>query len=68
MAERTTKPTLDERTQRLMDYQRILGSFARTGSEPFSVQRLLQHAIALASGATKIRHVKILRYRPDHGD
>ncbi len=68
MAKRTREPSPDSSAQRLLDYQRILGAFARTGSEGLSPQRLMQYATALASGATKIRHVKVLRYRPDRGD
>ena len=68
MAKRTREPSPESSAQRLLDYQRILGAFARTGSEGLSLQRLMQYATALVSGATKIRHVKVLRYRPDRGD
>jgi hypothetical protein len=68
MAKRTTEPTLDNRAQRLMDYQRILGSFASTGSEPF-----FRPAFVAACDSTRVRCDQDQardkpRYRPGHGD
>lgn len=54
--------------ERLRTYQRILGALARFGAEASGLSSLLQHASALVSGATHIRHVKVLRYRPDEAD
>ena len=49
-------------------YQRALAAFARIVGEAYSEQRLLQNAAAQVARVTHIRHVKILRYRPDQGD
>ncbi len=51
-----------------LSYQRALATFTRIVSEADSEQRLLQNAAAQVSGIMHIRHVKVLRYRPDHGD
>ena len=49
-------------------YQRALASFTPIVDEADSEQRLLQNAAAQVARITNIRHVKILRYRPDRGD
>jgi two-component sensor histidine kinase len=49
-------------------YQRALATFTRIASEAESEQRLLQNAAAQVARVTHIRHVKVLRYRPDRGD
>ena len=49
-------------------YQRSLATFTRIVSEAESEQRLLQNAAAQVARITHIRHVKVLRYRPDQGD
>ena len=51
-----------------LSYQRALATFTRIVSEADSDQRLLQNAAAQVARVTHIRHVKVLRYRPDHGD
>ena len=51
-----------------LSYQRALATFTRIVDEPDSVPRLLQNAAAQVARITHIRHVKILRYRPDKGD
>ena len=51
-----------------LDYQRALATFARIVAEADSDQRLLQNAVAQVARVTHIRHVKLLRYRPDRGD
>ncbi|GGC47673.1 histidine kinase dimerization/phosphoacceptor domain -containing protein [Chelatococcus reniformis] len=52
----------------LLQYQRALASFSRVASEAISPERLAQHACAQISSVTRIRHVKVLKYRPDAGD
>jgi two-component sensor histidine kinase len=42
--------------------------FTRIVDEPASVPGLLQNAAAQVARITHIKHVKILRYRPDRGD
>ncbi len=54
--------------QKALAYQRALASFTRIVDEPDSVQRLLQNAVAQVARVTHIKHVKVLRYRPDQGD
>ena len=49
-------------------YQRALATFTRIVGEADSEQRLLQNAAAQVARITNIRHVKVLRYRPDQGD
>ena len=49
-------------------YQRALATFTRIVGEAESEARLLQNAAAQVSRITHIRHVKVLRYRPDQGD
>lgn len=51
-----------------VSYQRALATFTRIVGEADSEQRLLQNAAAQVARITHIRHVKVLRYRPDHGD
>jgi hypothetical protein len=51
-----------------LSYQRALATFTRIVGEADSEQRLLQNATAQISRITHIRHVKVLRYRPDQGD
>jgi two-component sensor histidine kinase len=65
---RSSKPSPDETIRRLAEYQRILGALSRFGTEAATTTRLLQHACALVARATRIRHVKALRYRPDQAD
>ena len=54
--------------QKALNYQSALAMFTRIVNEPDSVQRLLQNCVAQVARITHIRHVKILRYRPDKGD
>jgi len=49
-------------------YQSALATFTRIVSEADSQTRLLQNAVAQVARITHIRHVKLLRYRPDQGD
>jgi two-component sensor histidine kinase/putative methionine-R-sulfoxide reductase with GAF domain len=51
-----------------LDYQRALATFTRIAAESETVQGLLQNTTAQVSRVTHIRHVKVLRYRPDRGD
>jgi two-component sensor histidine kinase len=51
-----------------LSYQRALATFTRIVAEADSEQRLLQNAVAQVARITHIRHVKVLRYRADHGD
>jgi two-component sensor histidine kinase len=54
--------------QKALAYQRALATFTRIVAEADSEQRLLQNAAAQVARVTHIRHVKVLRYRPDRGD
>ena len=54
--------------QKALNYQRALATFTRIVDEPASVPGLLQNAAAQVARVTHIKHVKILRYRPDRGD
>lgn len=47
---------------------RILLDFGRIALEDLEVHSLLQRAVAQAARGTGIRHAKIVRYRPEHGD
>jgi two-component sensor histidine kinase/putative methionine-R-sulfoxide reductase with GAF domain len=51
-----------------LSYQRSLATLTRIVGEADSDQRLLQNAAAQVARVTHIRHVKVLRYRPDQGD
>ena len=51
-----------------LNYQRALATFTRIVNETDSEARLLQNAVAQVARITHIGHVKVLRYRPDHGD
>jgi len=53
---------------RSLHYQRALASFTRIAGERLSAKRLMQNTTAQVSRVTHIRHVKIMRYRPDVGD
>ena len=61
-------PDSEPKLQRLLQYQRALASFSRVAGGIMASDRLMQYATAQVSGLTHIRHVKIMRYRPDHGD
>jgi len=54
--------------KRLREYQRALAAFSRVASEVLPTERLLHYVTAQVSRVTHIRHVKVMRYRPDHGD
>jgi two-component sensor histidine kinase len=54
--------------QKALNYQRALAMFTRIVDEPASVPGLLQNAAAQVARITHIKHVKVLRYRPDRGD
>jgi len=54
--------------QKALSYQRALAVFTRIVDQPASVPGLLQNAAAQVARITHIKHVKILRYRPDRGD
>jgi len=51
-----------------LGYQQALSTFARIVGEAADAQRLLQNAAAQVARITHIKHVKVLRYRPDQGD
>ncbi len=51
-----------------MSRWRILLDFGRIALEDLEVQSLLQRAVAQVSRGTGIRHAKVARYRPEHGD
>ena len=54
--------------QKALSYQRALATFTRIVDEPTSFAGLLQNTVAQVARITHIRHVKVLRYRPDVGD
>lgn len=54
--------------ERMHDYQRALASFSRVAAETLPLERLLHHVAAQVSHVTHIRRVKVMCYRPDHGD
>jgi two-component sensor histidine kinase len=54
--------------EKALSYQRALATFTRIVDESASVPGLLQNATAQVARVTHIKHVKILRYRPDRGD
>jgi two-component sensor histidine kinase len=58
----------DARTARLLEYQQALAGFCRVAGETLPLDRLLHHATAQASRVTHVRHVKVMRYRPDRAD
>jgi two-component sensor histidine kinase len=58
----------DDKLKRVLAYQRALAAFSQTAGSVLEPARLMQHATAQVSGLTHIRHVKVLRYRPDLGD
>jgi two-component sensor histidine kinase/putative methionine-R-sulfoxide reductase with GAF domain len=55
-------------SKRLHEYQRALAAFSRVASEVVPTERLLHYVTAQVSRVTHIRHVKVMRYRPDRGD
>jgi two-component sensor histidine kinase len=55
-------------SHKALGFQRALATFTRIVSEADSELRLLQNATAQVARITHIRHVKLLRYRPDQGD
>jgi two-component sensor histidine kinase len=68
MAKKASTSFPREREQRLLDYQRITTALARIGAEALPRDRLLHHVTALVSSATRIKRVKIMRYRADRSD
>ena len=62
------KPSNPSDGERALDYQRALASFSRMVGEPMSRERLMQNTVAQVSRVTGIRHVKVMRHRPDVGD
>jgi two-component sensor histidine kinase/putative methionine-R-sulfoxide reductase with GAF domain len=58
----------DPALAKLFDYQRALASFSQVASGELPPQRLLHHATAQVSRLTHIKHVKVMRYRPDKAD
>ena len=68
MPKKSAPSSLTEREQRVLDYQRITTALARIGSEALTREKLLHHATALVSRVTHVKRVKVMRYRPDHGD
>ncbi|RAI43435.1 sensor histidine kinase [Rhodoplanes roseus] len=55
----------DERSR---EYLRAITGFTRFASETVTPDRLMQHAVAQVSRVTDVGHVKVLRYRAEHGD
>src|SRR5215218_635844 len=63
-----TRPSSVIDPEKALGYQRTLATFTRIVDEPAAMPGLLQNAVAQVSRITHIKHVKILRYRPDRGD
>src|SRR5215218_7487497 len=63
-----TAPDPDPDLKRLLEYQRGLAAFARTAGAVMPPERLMQHVTAQVSGLIRVKHVKVMRYRPDTGD
>src|SRR3954468_7634067 len=61
-------PSLEERVVRMHDYQHALAALSRAASESLPPDRLMHYVTAQVSRVTHIRHVKVMRYRPDRGD
>jgi two-component sensor histidine kinase/putative methionine-R-sulfoxide reductase with GAF domain len=55
-------------TGRAIAYQQALAAFTRLVGEAATVERLMHTTVAQVSRVTDIRHVKIMRYRPESGD
>src|SRR4051812_13044733 len=68
MPKKSTLSPLTEREQRVLEYQRIITALARMGSEALTREKLLHHATALVSRVTRVKRVKVMRYRPDQSD
>lgn len=58
----------DEDETRLAEYLRALSGLSRISSELLEEERLLLHVCGVVSGVTHIKHVKVMKYRPDDGD
>ena len=63
-----TAPDPDPDLKRLLEYQRGVAAFARTAGAVMPPERLMQHVTAQVSGLIRVKHVKVMRYRPDTGD
>ncbi len=65
---KTNNSNADPTLAKVLDYQRALAAFSRIASGELPAHRLLHHAAAQVSRLTHIKHVKLMRYRPDKGD
>jgi two-component sensor histidine kinase len=54
--------------EKALRYQQALATFTRILCEAGSPSGVLQNAVAQIARVTHIKHVKVLRYRPDRGD
>jgi len=52
----------------LREHQRVLIDLARYATETEDLQRFLDDLVVRVAAAVEIDHVKVLRYRPTHGD
>lgn len=64
----TAESDTSQKLTRLLEYQRALTAFTHVAAETHACQGLMQHLTALVSRLTHVRHVKVLRYRPERGD
>lgn len=64
----TGETTAETRLGRLLEYQRAFMAFTRVASEAHAPEWLMQYLTALVSRLTQVRHVKVLRYRPEQAD
>src|SRR5690606_25695494 len=65
---KTSDQPLDAKLARLLDYQRATIAFTRLAAEARPPERLMHHLAAQVARLTRVAHVKVMRYRPDHGD
>jgi two-component sensor histidine kinase len=63
-----TETNADATLSRVLQYQRALVAFSRIVSEAMPTDRLLHHVCAHVSGVMRIKHTKVLHYRPGTGD
>src|SRR5215207_771271 len=68
MSKGRTGASLEERVVRMHDYQHALAALSRAASESLPPDRLMHYVTAQVSRVTHIKHVKVMRYRPDRGD
>ncbi|WP_424135451.1 sensor histidine kinase [Roseomonas chloroacetimidivorans] len=64
----TTETPIEGQLARLRRYGEMLSDFGRMAADSSDVERLVQLACVQAARGIGIRHTKVLRHRPEHGD